>query len=217
MLNFVCLKWGTKYSSEFVNKLYSMINRYYDSFNLYCMTDDSIGIDKRIKCIDLPNDNLEKWWWKIYLFNEEWMTLDNAIFMDLDLIIQDKFETSFSNKPSLLYTDWINVDQMHKDILTDRYKFCEINSSVIMWNKETKRHHIWEDFMSNKEKILFLFRGMDNYLNNRLSSSYDILPPIAHSYWTTNETWSNKPVILFDYNQDKQDTVDIEQVKRLWK
>lgn len=215
-MNFICLKWGTKYNSEFVNKLHNMILRFYPAAELYCITEDSTGVNDRIRIIDIPDDNLEKWWWKIYLFNEEWMQIDNAVFLDLDLVIQDRFQISFGPKPKLLYTDWIDCDQMNKDVLTDRYKYCEINSSVLAWNKYTNRHHIWEDFQKNRDKILFLFRGMDNYLNHRMQDSYEYLPSIAHSYWTTGETWSDKPIVLFDYNENKQDTVDIKQVNRLW-
>jgi len=216
-MNFVCLKWGTKYSSEFVNKLYGMIRRYYPAAELYCMTEDPSNINDRIKILPLVDDNLEKWWWKIYLFNEEWMTLDNAVFLDLDLIIQKRFDIEFGDKPKLLYTDWIDVNQMSKDILTDRYKYCEINSSVLTWNKHTKRHHIWEDFQKNRDKILCLFRGMDNYINNRMKDSYEFLSPIAHSYWTTGKTWADVPIILFDYEQAKQDEVDEPWVHAQWR
>jgi len=194
-----------------------MIRRYYPAAELYCMTEDSSNINDRIKIIPLVDDNLEKWWWKIYLFNEEWMTLDNAVFLDLDLIIQKRFDIEFGDKPKLLYTDWIDVNQMSKDILTDRYKYCEINSSVLTWNKHTKRHHIWEDFQKNRDKILCLFRGMDNYINNRMKDSYEFLSPIAHSYWTTGKTWADVPIILFDYEQAKQDEVDEPWVHAQWR
>ena len=46
---------------------------------------------------------------------------------------------------------------------------------------------------------------------------YDIIPQIAHSYWTTGKTWKDVPVILFDYNENKQDTVNEKWVKYLWK
>lgn len=218
-MNFVCLKWGNKYSSEFVNKLHNMLLRFYPLAELHCMTEDPTGIQDRINIIPLPDDNLEKWWWKMYLFNEEWMTLDNACFLDLDLVIQDRFQISIGDKPTLLRTDWIDTKEMWKGINEYSHKiydYCEINSSILAWNKYTNRQLIWNHFTEHREKVLFLFKGIDNYLNHALKDSYDFLPPIAHSYWTTGETWSDKPVILFDYNEEKQDKVDIEQVNRLW-
>lgn len=214
--NFICLKWGDKYSEEFVIKLYNMISRHYSDFSFWCMSDTKID-HVHIQTIPLPEDNLQKWWWKMWLFNEEWMDLDNAVFLDLDLIIQKPFVPKFDSKVTMLYTDWIDVEQMHKDILTDRYKYCEINSSIMSWDRNTKRHHIWEDFVRHKEKILFLFRGIDNYINNRHKDDYRFYDSIAHSYWTTGKTWKDKPVILFDYEQDKQDKVNEEWVKQHWK
>ena len=44
-LNVICMKWGTKYSSEYVNKLYSMVARNLSvPFRFVCFTDDADGI-----------------------------------------------------------------------------------------------------------------------------------------------------------------------------
>lgn len=222
VLNFICLNWGSKYNTDFVNKLYNMINRKFNNFKLHCITEPekTEWLKEEINVIPLPDDNLEKWWWKIWLFNEEWMQLDNCVFLDLDLVIQKPFIPTFGNKPKVLFTDWIDTDELWNGINQHShryYDYCEINSSVIMWNKNTKRQHIFDAFQENKEKILFLFRGMDNYINNRHKNEYDIIPQIAHSYWTTGKTWKDVPVILFDYNENKQDTVNEEWVKCLWK
>lgn len=217
-INFICLKWGDKYSAEFVNKLYGMLYRHYDDFTLHCITEDATDVNSNVEIIPLPNDNLEKWWWKMWLFNEEWMTLDNAVFLDLDLIIQRPFKLAFEEKVNFLYTDWIDVNQIHKDILTDRYKYCEINSSILCWNKDTRRHAIWEDFVKFKDRIPVLFKGIDNYINNRHKDKYNLLSKgIAHSYWTTGKTWKDVPVILFDYEQTKQNEIDEPWIHTQWK
>ena len=39
-INFVCLKWGTKYSAEFVNKLYGMCSRHFEGFKFHLDGDD---------------------------------------------------------------------------------------------------------------------------------------------------------------------------------
>ena len=218
MINFICLKWGSKYNAEFVNKLYGMVKRHYPISELHCITEDSFGINDRVKIIPLPEDNLEKWWWKMWLFNEDWMTLDNAVFLDLDLIIQDTFEIKFDVYPTFLYTDWIDVNQMNKDILTDRYKYCDINSSVLSWDNRTKRNMIWEDFVKYKDRIPKLFRGIDNYINYRHKGKYSLYNyKLAHSYWTTNRTWADVPVILFDYEEIKQDKIDEPWIHTQWK
>ena len=47
----ICMKWGTKYGAEYVNRLYNMVNRYLTlPFQMVCLTDDSTGIDANVKC-----------------------------------------------------------------------------------------------------------------------------------------------------------------------
>ena len=55
-IDFVCLKWGTKYTSEFVNKLDNMISRNVSvPYQLHCMTEDPTGIKPTIEIIPLPD------------------------------------------------------------------------------------------------------------------------------------------------------------------
>jgi len=67
----VCLKHGTKYSSEYVNKLYSMVSRNLTiPFKFVCLTENSSGLDKNIEHIPLYLDpRLTGWWYKPYFFN----------------------------------------------------------------------------------------------------------------------------------------------------
>ena len=44
-VNILCVKWGTRYDSEYVNKLYRGIkNNCTKKFKFYCFTDDSTGL-----------------------------------------------------------------------------------------------------------------------------------------------------------------------------
>ena len=43
--NILCMKWGTKYGPEYVNRLYGMVRRHLSGdFNFVCLTDDSQGV-----------------------------------------------------------------------------------------------------------------------------------------------------------------------------
>ena len=49
-LNFVCVKYGTKYGADYVNKLYDGVRRNCSlKFDFICFTEDSEGLDKEIK------------------------------------------------------------------------------------------------------------------------------------------------------------------------
>lgn len=201
-----------------MNKLYNMCLRHFKNFDFHCITEDPKNINKNINIIPLPNDNLEKWWWKMWLFNEEWLKLDDTVFFDLDIIIQDQFTIEYDENVKLLYTDWINCEQMKKEVLCKHYQYCDINSSIMSWNKNTKRHYIWEDFQKNREMIIFLFHGIDNYINYRHKENYSLYKNnTAYSYSSNDQHRTDCPLILFDYIQDKQDTLmHIDWVKKLW-
>ncbi len=195
-----------------------MLDRHFDDFQLHCITDDICGIDPRVNILPLPPDQLDKWWWKMWLFNEEWMVLDDATFLDLDLIIQHPFKIEYNEYPTLLDTWWIDKVKIHEDVQSKRYLYCGINSSVISWNRDTKRHHIWEEFLEYKEMIPCLFKGIDNFIQWRLPKGialYDC--QIAYSFSTNKNLVEDKPLILFDWLQDKQDKhTHIDWVNKLW-
>ena len=87
-INFVCLKYGTKYSSQYVNTLYSMLTRHVSiPFELHCMTEDPTDIIPDVKIVELPDLGLEKWWWKMLMFKEDFF--EDGMFLDLDIIIKD--------------------------------------------------------------------------------------------------------------------------------
>ena len=129
-----------------------MCLRHFKNFDFHCITEDpEKNINKNINIIPLPKGALEKWWWKMWLFNEEWLKLDDSVFFDLDIIIQDNFNIEYNKNIKLLYTDWIDCAQMRQDVLCKHYQYCDINSSIISWNKNTERHHIWKIFKRIKK------------------------------------------------------------------
>jgi len=41
----LCMKWGTKYGPEYVNRHYAMVRRHLTGdFNFVCLTDDAQGV-----------------------------------------------------------------------------------------------------------------------------------------------------------------------------
>ena len=55
MQTIICMKWGNRYSSDFVNRLYKSILRHTkNKTRLFCFTDDTSNLDKNIICKPLP-------------------------------------------------------------------------------------------------------------------------------------------------------------------
>ena len=57
-MNILCVKWGTKYSSEYVNKLYNMVlkNCNGQPFDFYCYTDNPSDLKSNIKTVNINSD-----------------------------------------------------------------------------------------------------------------------------------------------------------------
>ena len=61
MQTIICMKWGTRYGSEYVNRLYRSIKRHTTrKTKLICFTDNDIGISSNVICKPLPKINLPK-------------------------------------------------------------------------------------------------------------------------------------------------------------
>lgn len=53
--NAICIKYGTLYGPEYVNRLFAGLKRNSSSpVRMFCMTDDATGIDADITCLPLP-------------------------------------------------------------------------------------------------------------------------------------------------------------------
>ena len=50
VVNILCMKWGTKYSADYVNTLYSMVARNMSKeFRFVCLTEDGLGLHDNIE------------------------------------------------------------------------------------------------------------------------------------------------------------------------
>jgi glycosyltransferase involved in cell wall biosynthesis len=88
-LNIVCVKHGTMYGPEYVNRLFDMVRRNLPAGNyrFTCFTEDATGIDPEYHIRPLP-EGLSGWWNKLYLFKEGLFPKgERVIFFDLDTVI----------------------------------------------------------------------------------------------------------------------------------
>ena len=178
MTNIICVKWGDKYSADYVNNLYEMIKRYYpDKFRFICYTDDPNGVLSETLLID---SDLEGWWLKIDLLSK--FTTGTNIILDLDIAILNQLDRLHSVKTrtlSVLYSSW--KEGFLQPRARERFPTL-YNSSVMKWEGE-QGLDIFNYFKKHKERVLFQYQGIDRFLFNE-PVDVDILPTgIAYSYW----------------------------------
>jgi hypothetical protein len=100
----LCMKWGTKFGPEYVNRLHGMVRRHLRRpFRFVCLTDDGAGFHADIEVLPLPEmgwtDGItEHGWWKVGLFSERLGDLSGpALFLDLDVLVVDSLEPLFDH------------------------------------------------------------------------------------------------------------------------
>ncbi|MDZ5459071.1 glycosyltransferase [Azohydromonas lata] len=110
----LCMKWGTKYGPEYVNRLYAMVRRHLrGDFSFVCLTDDGAGVRAEVRCLPIPDLALpagipERGWKKLTTFEADLHGLrGTALFLDLDVVIVDDI-TPFFEQPGefLIIHDW---------------------------------------------------------------------------------------------------------------
>lgn len=180
MLKFICVKWGEKYSADYVNILYSMISKNIDvPFKLYCYTDIYNGIDQPIEKISI-NSSLKGWWPKLDLLKI--FTEGDMILLDLDIVILKKLEILPSIKTrtlSILPSQWKN-NYFDKEKVKGYPTLY--NSSIMKW-QDSQGLEVYEYFIKHKQKIFLKYPGIDRFLYNE-PVDVDTLPSsIAYSYW----------------------------------
>jgi hypothetical protein len=110
----LCMKWGTKYGPEYVDRLYGMVRRHLrGDFRFVCLTDRAEGMRPEVECLPIPDLALpeglpERGWNKLTTFEADLHGLEGtALFLDLDVVIVDDI-TPFFELPGefLIIHDW---------------------------------------------------------------------------------------------------------------
>jgi hypothetical protein len=101
----LCMKWGSLYGPEYVNRLYAMVVANLDGpVRFVCLTDDMTGIRPEVECqpcptIDLPAPHCLRGWRKLTTFagSDALYGLDGVwLFLDLDVVVTGHLEDFFT-------------------------------------------------------------------------------------------------------------------------
>ena len=152
----LCLKHGTKYSSEYVNRLYRMVMRNTNlDIKFACMTEDAKGLDPNIIVIPLPS-GLEGWWCKPYMYNKDLPIKGTILYMDLDVVIANNIDKLFKFQPGY----WCTIRDFTRCM---RPGWQQYNSSVIKF-ETGQLGHLWDKYIENPQAIQKQFFGDQDYL-----------------------------------------------------
>ena len=178
MLN--TLKWGDKYDSHYVNRLYTLLCKNLDvPFVLRVWTDNTKGITNECEFRDIqdlrPYDTDRVFTYeKLMLIDTDEADVNG--WLDLDIHINDNI-TKLVERPHPNITFIWNYWNSFEDMSLKPYgkgSSCHVNSSFVFWDKG-KASWLREYTEQNWDKIAWTYKSLDKYLfyqharNDRLS------------------------------------------------
>jgi hypothetical protein len=162
MLNHVvCVKWGNKYSVNYVNTLKNMCDRHITvPYQFHCFTENKQGIDNGINIIDLPTlPGIKTWWSKLYMFSPVSALHGTILYFDLDVVIFRNIDHFFSHDPGQF--------MIIRDFNRCRVKDWNLsNSSCMRWQSGTM-HYLWQEFQNNPTTIMQNNHGDQDWITKR--------------------------------------------------
>tara|TARA_B100000900_G_C20558562_1_gene707850 strand:+ start:1008 stop:1667 length:660 start_codon:yes stop_codon:yes gene_type:complete len=191
MFNIICVKFGNKYSSDFVNKLYMDFLSYnpLNPFKFHCYTDDPEGIHDSINIVNPVGPTLKGVWNKLALFSEEFPIKGKNIYLDLDVCIQGDIIEMLENdnhdwnRLHLVYTPWKDNKKRYGRLSS--YDVVH-HSSVMIW--ESNVHDIWEHFNSGlRDYFMRKYVGIDRFLAHE-----DIEVKYLPEHMTVSKKYENR-------------------------
>ena len=179
MNHVVCVKWGNKYISQYANVLNSMIRRHTTlPYEFHCITDDPKGLDPEIKTLVLPKDPwIRTWWSKLWMFGGDFPLQGNVLFFDLDVIVFKNIDNLFTHDPGkfMIIRDFNRCRQN---------PWTYSNSSVMRW-QPGKLNYLWDEFVSNNQKIMQRHHGDQDWITARAKEDINHWP----DEWIRSYKW----------------------------
>lgn len=192
----VCLKHGTKYSSDYVNKLYNMCNRHGKiPFNFACITEDPNGLNPNIRPIAIPKYlDIQGWWLKTWVFSNELPLMGTILFLDLDIVIIQNFDELWSYQPESFCIIRDFNRSIHKE--WDKY-----NSSVFKMVKGS-HSYVWDNFIKDTS-VTKKMHGDQDWIYSQIKKNFCYWP----DSWMQSYKWEIR---------NRQDVIRVDN-KRMFK
>jgi hypothetical protein len=164
MQTVICMKWGTRYGADYVNRLASMIRRNTTRpTRIICYTDDSSGVTKDVETQPLPPIRIPDrvsitGWRKLSIWQYPLGDLSGEVlFLDLDLVLTGPLDPFFDFEPGT-YCAIDNWTQPGERVG---------NTSVFRFTAG-KHTHIFDDWVRDPEAVLARWRIEQQYISDMI-------------------------------------------------
>ena len=181
--NCICVKWGKKYSSEEVNRLFSAVRRNTTrDVRLFCLTDDRNGLCSDIEYIPLVDTPRQRMisvkqtklrrstgaLRKISVFDPNLIPdIDgNILCLDIDVIITGNIDPIFDYEPSMVCMPPPFKSRTHIETKGE--------GSVIRFNPQ-KHSFLYNEILTNTEETIAFSMGSEQRYTSFTAAKYEAL------------------------------------------
>lgn len=169
-----CIKWGTRYGPEYVNKLRAMVARQLSlDYEFICFTDNTEGIHPDVSILPLPElgvahpKNVPGKWTKTALWQANLFGLEGvALFIDLDTVLVDCIDEFFDygNPSDVVVTrNWLKPAKKLGQTTLFRYP---VGGNPKVYN----------DFINDPQKIADKYQFEQHYVTAQIENDLKFWP-----------------------------------------
>ena len=210
------MKWGTRYNSNYVNRIYrSILKNCRRPTRLICFTDDKSQINENIICKSLPDINLPKEisftpWRKLSIWQYPLEGIkDDVLFLDLDLVITGNLDRFFDFKPGnyCVIENWTQIGE-------------NIGNTSCFKLPVRKYSYVFEKFQKNPTKIWKKFHIEQIFLSSEIqeqefwpsdwckSFKHNLLPKWPLRIWQPAKLPNETSIVAFTGKPDPEDVIN---------
>ncbi len=181
-LNVLSMKWGTRYTSGYVNRLYASVASSLDQpFRFLCFTDDPSGLLPEIESCEMPDLEFPERafvrgaWPKIGVLKSGLANMQGqCLFLDLDIVIRKPIAEllTYQQGRNCFIKDWEQSYQRLRHAGKPRIA----NTSVFRFEANSLGY-IYDEFAKSREAALANYRNEQRFVSERLD---------GHCWWPSD-------------------------------
>lgn len=153
-VNVLCVRFGSKYGIEYVEKLRNMISRNLTiPYEFFCLTDINIDVPGVTNLVQKNAGYNKGWWHKIHMFDPGLKLSGRILYFDLDVVIHTNIDKLAQYMPDR----FIGIRDFNRKF---HPSWKNLNSSVMAWN-HGQCSDIYLNFVKNQSQALRLHGDQD--------------------------------------------------------
>lgn len=196
MVTVLCVRFGTRYGREYVERLRNMIARQLTvPYEFVCLTDDLVPIEG-VRSIVQPNAKYNRGWWhKVHMFDPDLDIRNRILYFDLDVVIHANIDKLIAKD-----TAFYGIRDFNRKFHSN---WNRLNSSAISWIGGQELD-IWNKFKENPSQVMKQFPGDQDWIWAVAKDRLNYWP----DNWLMSYKWEIRNKEELSFHNGKRNFVD---------